>query len=104
MAMSGFAALLFAGPAIADADVSPGRRIAEVNCSPCHAIDRIGESPNPKSPPFRTLAKRYPLEDLEEALAEGIVVGHNGAEMPQFQLTPAQIDRLLAYIKSISDQ
>ena len=45
---------------------------------PCHAIGRSGASPNPKSPPFRDLSRRYPLSNLEEALGEGIVVGHEG--------------------------
>jgi len=49
----------------------------------------------------RTLSSRYPLADLEEALAEGIMVGHQGLEMPQFQLAGAQIQALLAYLTSI---
>ena len=28
------------------------------------------------APPFRDLPKRYPVENLAEALAEGIVTGH----------------------------
>ncbi len=74
------------------------RRIA----ARCHAIGRRGASPNPKSPPFRTLAEFYPIESLQEALAEGISVGHEGIEMPEFQFSPAQIDDLTAYLKSIN--
>ena len=62
---------------------------------------QLCESANPKSPPFRLLARKYPLSNLEEALAEGIVVGHEGLEMPQFRLSPAQIEALLAYLRSI---
>jgi mono/diheme cytochrome c family protein len=47
------------------------------------------------------LSHKYPLSDLEEALAEGIVVGHEGAEMPQFRLSTSQIEALLAYLGSI---
>jgi len=78
-----------------------GRRIAKENCGRCHAIGRIDASPNPKSPPFRTLSRRYPLANLEEALGEGIVVGHEGLEMPQYRLDTAQIEALLAYLNSI---
>ena len=78
-----------------------GKAIAQANCGKCHAIGPTGASPNPKSPPFRTLSHKYPLSDLEEALAEGIVVGHEGAEMPQFQLSTGQIEALLAYLGSI---
>jgi hypothetical protein len=28
------------------------------------------------APPFRTLHERYPVENLEEPLAEGIISGH----------------------------
>lgn len=78
-----------------------GRAIASKNCGACHAIGRSGASPNPKAPPFRLLARKYPLSDLEEALAEGIVVGHEGLEMPQFQFSARQIEALLGYLGSI---
>jgi cytochrome c len=91
-----------ASPAHADAaQTARGRAIAQRNCSRCHAIGKSGESPNPKSPPFRFLSRRYPISSLEEALAEGIMVGHQGLEMPHFQFDPAAIDALLAYIDSI---
>ena len=73
--------------------------VCETNCSQCHAIGRVGESPIPEAPPFRTLHTRYPIEDLAEAFAEGITTGH--PSMPQFQLDPAQINDLLAYLNSI---
>ncbi len=83
------------------AALTRGKAIAQANCAKCHAIGPAGASPNPKSPPFRTLSRKYPLRDLEEALAEGIVVGHEGAEMPQFRLSTSQIAALLAYLDSI---
>ncbi|WP_373696736.1 c-type cytochrome [Microvirga yunnanensis] len=76
-----------------------GFTFAQTNCSQCHAIGRVGESPIPEAPPFRTLHTRYPIEDLAEAFAEGITTGH--PSMPQFQLDPAQINDLLAYLNSI---
>jgi cytochrome c len=91
------------GPAAAasrDA-IKVGEGIAKANCGRCHAVGRKGESPNPKSPPFRHLARRYPLSNLEEALGEGIVVGHEGLEMPQFQFDGEQVEALLAYLHSI---
>lgn len=80
-------------------DPTRGLDVADRNCSLCHAIGRDGASPHPKAPPFRTLAARYPLENLSEALAEGIVVGHTG--MPQIQLEPQKINDLLSYIKTL---
>jgi len=79
--------------------VQRGFTFAQTNCSQCHAIGRFGESPIPEAPPFRTLHTRYPIEDLAEAFAEGITTGH--PSMPQFQLDPAQINDLLAYLQSV---
>jgi cytochrome c len=96
------AALMAALPEASAGPINRGRAIARVNCSRCHAIDRQGSSPNPKAPPFRLLHRRFPLEQIEEALAEGIMVGHNGPEMPQFVLAPGQINDLIAYLRAIS--
>jgi cytochrome c len=84
-----------------DAPIAAGRVIAAQNCSRCHAIGSDDSSANPKSPPFRTLSQKYPLSYLEEALGEGIVVGHEGPEMPNFRFDAAQIEALIAFIGSI---
>ena len=63
-------------------------------------IGPSGESRNPKAPPFRALHERYPVENLSEALSEGIRTGH--PEMPQFDaLDTEQIDDLIAYFESL---
>jgi len=69
------------------------------NCARCHSIDRVTESPLKIAPPFRTLHSRYPIETLQEALAEGIETGH--PTMPAFQLDPDQIHDLLAFLKTL---
>jgi mono/diheme cytochrome c family protein len=76
-----------------------GRAIAENICSTCHAIGLEGPSPHPDAIPFRDLSKHYPIEDLAEPLAEGIMVGH--PDMPVFAFEPDHIDSLIAYIESI---
>ncbi|MCA3564443.1 MAG: c-type cytochrome [Methylocystis sp.] len=81
------------------ADARAGERFAQENCSRCHAIGRAGGSPLANAPPLRTIARKYKLQDLEEGLAEGIVTGHN--IMPEFTLTPPQIDDLLAYLRRL---
>jgi cytochrome c len=95
---------LAAGTAVitssARADESLGRALVEQNCAGCHATGPAGTSPHPDAPPFRTLSQLYPLEQLEEALAEGIVTGH--PDMPEFIATPEQIEAILAYIGSLS--
>lgn len=79
----------------------PGQEIATRLCSGCHAIGRTDESAHPDSLPFRKISIRYPVRNLEEALGEGIFVGH--PDMPPFQLEPDDIDDLLDYIESIQD-
>ncbi|MBZ6078802.1 c-type cytochrome [Microvirga puerhi] len=76
-----------------------GRVFVQTNCAGCHAIGRVGESPLAIAPPFRTLHERYPVEDLAEALAEGITTGH--PTMPEFRLDPAQINDVVAYLKTL---
>jgi mono/diheme cytochrome c family protein len=79
--------------------VQRGRTFAVANCAPCHAVGSIGTSPLQLAPPFRTLHERYPVEQLEEAFAEGIVTGH--PSMPEFRLDAAQTADLIAYMKSL---
>jgi mono/diheme cytochrome c family protein len=76
-----------------------GKAFARANCARCHAIDRGSNSPLRIAPPLRTLHNRYPIEALEEALAEGISTGHPG--MPAFELDPDQIHDLLSYLKTL---
>ena len=85
--MAGFAACFSNGAsAQTPDDAAAGRQIAERFCARCHAIGLEGKSPHESAPPFRQIAAKGNVESLEEALAEGIVVGH--PDMPQFQLRP----------------
>jgi cytochrome c len=71
-----------------------GEVLVKENCSRCHAIGKEGNSPHPEAPPFRTLSSRYPIEDLSESLAEGIVSGH--PDMPIFVFGPADVEAMLS--------
>lgn len=87
----------------ASAQISPsaqrGRTFAIVNCSRCHSIDKATPSPLAIAPPFRDLHRRYPVESLEESLAEGIVTGHPA--MPEFQLPSDQIGDFVNFLKTL---
>ena len=91
------------GPAFAqDPQIARGRDIVERNCGVCHAVGRTDASPNVAAPAFRDLNKRYPVDSLAEALAEGILTGH--PQMPEFAFPPEQVSAIIAYLKSIQTQ
>jgi mono/diheme cytochrome c family protein len=79
-----------------------GGELLASNCARCHSVNRTGESPNSAAPPFRTLSRKYPIDSLSEALAEGLSVGH--AEMPEFVFDPDEITAILTYMKSIQER
>ena len=76
-----------------------GLTFVSANCTGCHAVDKVSPSPLGIAPPFRTLHTKYPVENLAESLAEGIMTGH--PTMPQFQLDPGQIGDVIAYLKTL---
>lgn len=94
------ALLAVAAPAHADG-VADGHGLLELYCSDCHAIEKSGESPHPDAPPFRELHLRYDVEDLSEALVEGLVTGH--PDMPEFEFDPMQAEAIIAYLKSLEE-
>jgi cytochrome c len=93
------AILAAAGLAEAGPSAARGLELVRRNCGMCHAIGETGDSPNKQAPRFRELGRRYPIDDLAEALAEGILTGHPA--MPQFRFSPAEVDDIIAYLKSV---
>lgn len=97
-----FAALSFGlslSPAGAQsANLAEGEAFARANCARCHAVSATDHSPNPRSIPLRFLGRLYPIEHLEEALAEGIMAGH---EMPEFVLEGDEVQALILWLDHI---
>jgi cytochrome c len=91
-------ALLGVGPSHASSP-ERGKRLALTHCGRCHALDKVSPSPFKPAPPFRDLHKRYPVESLQEALAEGIVTGHPA--MPEFRFDSDQVGDLIAFLKTL---
>ncbi|MET3900920.1 cytochrome c [Devosia sp. UYZn731] len=79
--------------------VSTGHNLVSTYCTDCHATERTGDSPFPTAPRFRDLHLRYDVENLSEALVEGIVTAHD--EMPEFEFDPDQAAAIVAYLKSL---
>ena len=78
-----------------------GLIFVRVNCSQCHSIDKISDSPLRIAPPFRTLHTKYPIETLRRPLSEGVLVGH--PTMPVFRLDPGQVEDVISYFKTLEN-
>jgi mono/diheme cytochrome c family protein len=103
VAVAAFAAL---APQIAiaqdAAQLKRGQAVVTRSCGACHAVGRSDASRHREAPALRTLGQRYPIESLEEALAEGIVSGH--PDMPELKFEPSDVGAIVAYLKSIQDK
>ena len=92
-------------PTLAEKAASPARRgeaLLITNCARCHAVGRSGVSPHPQAPPFRTLSRKFKVEGLAEALAEGISTGH--PDMPEFVFEADEVGAIIDYLKSIQQR
>lgn len=99
-----FLAIMAAASPATAADDQPalqkhGEALVSKYCARCHAIGRAGASPHRGAPAFRMLARRYPIEGLEEALGEGLVSGH--PHMPEFRFKGDDVGAIIEYLKSI---
>lgn len=109
LALAALLTFACAEPARPDDAASRGRRIAQDRCASCHLVDNAARgralaSPNPSAPPFQVIAMTYRPADLEEALAEGIVVAHNekrDPQMPEFALDPRDAHAIVAYLEAL---
>lgn len=79
--------------------IAHGKTFSERACASCHAVGASGASPMADAPAFRDLNQRYPIRDLEEGLAEGILTGHDDMTVPEME--PEDIDAFLTYLESI---
>ncbi len=78
-----------------------GAVLAQTRCSGCHATGSNDRSPMLAAPPFRTLSQRYPVANLQEALAEGLVTAHPA--MPEITLEEHDVADLIAYLDSVGN-
>lgn len=89
-----------ADPLVATASVERGGRIAREQCGGCHAVGPADVGAMAAAPRFRDMGVAYPISDLQEAMAEGLVTAHPA--MPAFTFEPDQIADLIAYMESVS--
>ncbi len=97
--LAAFVMSLGRGAKTAGDPATRGFDLLRANCASCHAIDQVSLSPEPLAPPFRDVVKRYDPRAMEEALAEGIVTGHE--KMPEFTFEPDQVAAIVAYLDTL---
>ncbi|HAI32103.1 MULTISPECIES: c-type cytochrome [unclassified Thalassospira] len=88
-------------------NVERGQSIAEQTCLRCHTKFEGDPLPDPNvtnAPALASFGQRWPLENLEEALAEGITVSHESVTMPEFSFTPETIADLLSYMDKLTQK
>ncbi|HZH50338.1 MAG TPA: cytochrome c [Microvirga sp.] len=100
VALSLIFSLLATSAVEAAGSVRRGRAIAQKYCAMCHSIGKTGPSPKAGTVPFRDLHLRYPIDDLDEALGEGLAINH--PDMPEITMSVAQIDDFKAFIRSLN--
>ena len=82
-----------------EGSASRGEAFARTTCARCHGVGSRGASPTPEAPTFRTLAGRFPIDDLADILVEGVERRHPA--MPDFRLDPLDADDLTAYLRTL---
>ena len=99
MAMSVIAPVLAQGTGT---PAGRGEFLLTTHCARCHAVGRTGASPHPEAPPFRMLSRKYKIEGLAEALAEGLSTGH--PDMPEFVFPSEDVGAIIDYLQSIQQR
>jgi mono/diheme cytochrome c family protein len=84
---------------IALEDHSPAGRIFRQSCASCHGIDGEGLMIGGKAVP--SLKKGKAQSDSDQLLRKQIEDGGKGMPPFRFELSPAQIDDVLRFIRSI---
>lgn len=90
------------GPDTTERAAVRGQQLATQACAGCHATGAVGDSPMAEATPFRVIVHRYPLDQLEEAFAEGLVTSHPA--MPAYVFRASEIDDLIAYLETVKSE
>ena len=82
-----------------DAEHAPAKAMLEELCGRCHAVGRIGKSPNPLAPPFRSFGEKLYDTDMVQRLQDGLTTVHK--EMPTFRFNREEAAAAVNYLRSI---
>lgn len=71
------------------------------SCARCHAVDRLGDSPNPNAPPFAAIVNQPNL--TADTLSSWLRDAHNYPSEMAFSLSEEQIDELVRYMLTLQE-
>ena len=74
--------------------------LLKTHCARCHSIEATGLSPLLSAPPLRSVFLKYPIDQLESGLAEGMGSKHRA--MPQIQFSPEEVSAILDYLGTVT--
>ncbi len=89
-------------PAATDSDVlvRQGAALAEKNCGGCHAMGAMGVGLNKDATVFQDMFRKHQFYALRRPVTKAVLATHE--KMPQFKVSPQDVDTIIAYINSIS--
>ena len=82
-----------------DPEQARARAMLENLCGRCHAVGRVGKSPNPLAPPFRSFGEKLYDTDMVQRLQDGLTTIH--PEMPTFRFSAHHAAAAVNYLRSI---
>jgi cytochrome c len=68
-------------------------------CGRCHAVGKVGKSPNPLAPPFRRFGEKLYDTDMVQRLQDGLTTIH--PDMPTFRFNRHEAAAAVNYLRSI---
>ena len=72
----------------ADPEQQRAKAMLENLCGRCHAVGRVGKSPNPLAPPFRRFGEKLYDTDMVQRLQDGLTTVHK--EIADLPIQPAR--------------
>ena len=83
----------------ADPEQRRAKAMLENLCGRCHAVGRVGKSPNPLAPPFRRFGEKLYDTDMVQRLQDGLTTIHQ--DMPTFRFNRHEAAAAVNYLRSI---
>ena len=82
-----------------DPEQQRAKAMLENLCGRCHAVGKVGKSPNPLAPPFRRFGEKLYDTDMVQRLQDGLTTIH--PDMPTFRFNQHEAAAAVNYLRSI---